>query len=152
APDRIPAASCGSMNNVALGSTAGPRPFAYYETIAGGAGGGAAGAGGAGGPSPHTENTNNPHPAPRGAYPPPPARADARAAFGWPRPPPGWWRRDPRDRVPRRRRGDATRRAAPYTTLRPRGGEARGAGSRLAGAGYTAPPAAREDDATRAAR
>jgi N-methylhydantoinase B len=40
APDRIPAASCGSMNNIALGSTAGGRPFAYYETIAGGAGGG----------------------------------------------------------------------------------------------------------------
>jgi N-methylhydantoinase B len=40
APDRVPAASCGSMNNVALGSTAGVRPFAYYETIAGGAGGG----------------------------------------------------------------------------------------------------------------
>ena len=40
APDRVPAASCGSMNNVALGSTTGARPFAYYETIAGGAGGG----------------------------------------------------------------------------------------------------------------
>ena len=40
APDRVPAASCGSMNNVALGSTAGARPFAYYETIAGGAGAG----------------------------------------------------------------------------------------------------------------
>ncbi len=45
APARIPAASCGSMNNVALGSTAGARPFAYYETIAGGAGGGPAGPG-----------------------------------------------------------------------------------------------------------
>jgi N-methylhydantoinase B/oxoprolinase/acetone carboxylase alpha subunit len=45
APDRIPAASCGSMNNVALGSTVGGRPFAYYETIAGGAGGGPSGPG-----------------------------------------------------------------------------------------------------------
>jgi N-methylhydantoinase B len=36
APDRIPAASAGSMNNLALG---GPG-FAYYETIAGGAGAG----------------------------------------------------------------------------------------------------------------
>jgi N-methylhydantoinase B len=45
APDRIPAASCGSMNNVALGSSAGAQPFAYYETIAGGAGGGPSGAG-----------------------------------------------------------------------------------------------------------
>jgi len=39
-PDRIPAASCGSMNNVAIG---GFDPFrdrniAYYETIGGGMG------------------------------------------------------------------------------------------------------------------
>jgi N-methylhydantoinase B len=40
APDRIPAASCGSMNNVALGGITGGRAFAYYETIAGGAGAG----------------------------------------------------------------------------------------------------------------
>ncbi|MCD4785823.1 MAG: hydantoinase B/oxoprolinase family protein [Candidatus Eremiobacteraeota bacterium] len=33
-PDRIPAASCGSMNNVAIGG----GNFAYYETIAGGMG------------------------------------------------------------------------------------------------------------------
>jgi N-methylhydantoinase B len=37
-PERIPAASCGSMNNVALGGRAGGRIFAYYETLAGGAG------------------------------------------------------------------------------------------------------------------
>jgi N-methylhydantoinase B len=47
APERIPAASCGSMNNVAFGgSVATPRgtarQFSYYETIAGGAGGGPA--------------------------------------------------------------------------------------------------------------
>jgi N-methylhydantoinase B len=40
APDRIPAASAGSMNNVALGGVAEGRPFTYYETVAGGAGGG----------------------------------------------------------------------------------------------------------------
>jgi N-methylhydantoinase B len=40
APDRVPAASCGSMNNVALGGIVGGRAFAYYETLAGGAGGG----------------------------------------------------------------------------------------------------------------
>ena len=41
-PDRIPAASCGSMNNLALGGydAARERHFAYYETIAGGAGAG----------------------------------------------------------------------------------------------------------------
>jgi N-methylhydantoinase B len=55
APDRIPAASCGSMNNVALGSTVGERAFAYYETIAGGAGGGPAGPGAS---AVHTHMTN----------------------------------------------------------------------------------------------
>ena len=55
APDRIPAASCGSMNNVALGSTAGGQPFAYYETIAGGAG---AGPSGPGTSAVHTHMTN----------------------------------------------------------------------------------------------
>ncbi len=55
APGRIPAASCGSMNNVALGSTAGARPFAYYETIAGGAGGGPARPGAS---AVHTHMTN----------------------------------------------------------------------------------------------
>lgn len=40
-PDRIPAASAGTMNNLALGGvTPEGRPFAYYETIAGGAGAG----------------------------------------------------------------------------------------------------------------
>jgi len=55
APDRVPAASCGSMNNVALGSTAGERPFTYYETIAGGAGGGPSGPGAS---AVHTHMTN----------------------------------------------------------------------------------------------
>ncbi|MBT5774992.1 MAG: hydantoinase B/oxoprolinase family protein [Dehalococcoidia bacterium] len=41
-PDRIPAASSGTMNNVTIGGydRARERPYAYYETIAGGAGGG----------------------------------------------------------------------------------------------------------------
>lgn len=38
-PDRIPAASVGSMNNVCMGGGT-PRPFVYYETIGGGAGAG----------------------------------------------------------------------------------------------------------------
>ncbi len=46
APGRIPAAACGSMNNVLFG---GRRPdgsrFVHYETLAGGAGGGPAGPG-----------------------------------------------------------------------------------------------------------
>lgn len=55
APDRIPAASCGSMNNVALGGIHRGRPFAYYETLAGGAGGGPVGAGAS---AVHTHMTN----------------------------------------------------------------------------------------------
>jgi len=40
-PDRVPAASCGTMNNLTIGSVEGDAPgFAYYETIAGGAGAG----------------------------------------------------------------------------------------------------------------
>lgn len=39
-PDRIPAASQGTMNNLALsGAHADGAPFTYYETVAGGAGG-----------------------------------------------------------------------------------------------------------------
>jgi N-methylhydantoinase B len=54
-PGRIPAASAGSMSNVALGSVAGGRPFTYYETVAGGAG---AGPGGPGASAVHTHMTN----------------------------------------------------------------------------------------------
>jgi N-methylhydantoinase B/oxoprolinase/acetone carboxylase alpha subunit len=43
-PDRIPAASSGTMNNLSFGGfdASRRRPFAYYETIAGGMGGGPA--------------------------------------------------------------------------------------------------------------
>lgn len=56
-PDRIPAASCGSMNNLALGGydALRRRAFAYYETIGGGAG---AGPGGNGADALHTHMTN----------------------------------------------------------------------------------------------
>lgn len=44
-PDRIPAASSGTMNNLTIGGmdtrSGTPVPFAYYETIAGGSGAGA---------------------------------------------------------------------------------------------------------------
>ncbi len=57
APERIPAASCGTMNNLSFG---GARPeggvFAYYETIAGGMG---ASANGAGHSATHTHMTNS---------------------------------------------------------------------------------------------
>ena len=56
-PDRIPAASQGTMNNVTIGGfdRARSRPYAYYETIAGGAGGGPRREGR---PAVHTHMTN----------------------------------------------------------------------------------------------
>jgi N-methylhydantoinase B len=47
APERIPAASSGTMNNLGLGGwdALRGRPFAYYETVAGGMGASAAGPG-----------------------------------------------------------------------------------------------------------
>jgi len=58
APERIPAASSGTMNNLTFGGwDAGrSRPFAYYETIAGGMG---AGPGNAGQSAVHTHMTNS---------------------------------------------------------------------------------------------
>jgi len=56
-PDRIPAASSGTMNNITIGGydRARDRAYAYYETIAGGAGGGPHRAGRSG---VHTHMTN----------------------------------------------------------------------------------------------
>jgi N-methylhydantoinase B/oxoprolinase/acetone carboxylase alpha subunit len=61
APDRIPAASSGTMNNLSLGgrdtrNIMPGRPFAYYETIAGGMGASAAGPGES---AVHTHMTNS---------------------------------------------------------------------------------------------
>src|SRR5690606_27965551 len=39
-PERIPAASQGTMNNVAMGARGGERDWDYYETLAGGQGAG----------------------------------------------------------------------------------------------------------------
>ncbi len=57
-PDRIPAASSGTMNNLSFGGfdTLRNRPFAYYETIAGGMG---ASAKGPGRSATHTHMTNS---------------------------------------------------------------------------------------------
>ena len=41
-PERVPAASQGTMNNLTIGSTSGGEPFSYYETTGGGAGAGPA--------------------------------------------------------------------------------------------------------------
>ncbi|MGM0555422.1 MAG: hydantoinase B/oxoprolinase family protein [Myxococcota bacterium] len=58
-PDAVPAASCGSMNNVTIGGAdardGGGKSFAYYETLAGGAG---AGFGFDGASAVHTHMTN----------------------------------------------------------------------------------------------
>src|ERR1700686_2505482 len=57
-PERIPAASGGSMNYLSFGGwdTLRNRPFAYYETIAGGMG---ASSKGPGRPATHTHMTNS---------------------------------------------------------------------------------------------
>jgi len=62
APEKIPAASSGTMNNVAFGGIdpRSSRPFAYYETIAGGHGGGAKGDGLSGRHSHMTNSLNTP--------------------------------------------------------------------------------------------
>jgi len=57
-PGRVPAASHGSMNNLAIGSAAGPAPWDYYETIGGGMGAGPDG-GGLSGVQTHMTNTLN---------------------------------------------------------------------------------------------
>lgn len=59
-PDRIPAASQGTMNNVTIGGLdpLRRRPFTYYETLGGGGGGGPDGAG-ASGLQVHMTNTRN---------------------------------------------------------------------------------------------
>lgn len=76
-PGRIPAASCGSMNNIMIGGKdarvesegeAG-RAFTYYETIAGGAGGSPAGDGGSAVHTHMTNTLNTPVEALEHAYP-----------------------------------------------------------------------------------
>lgn len=59
-PDRIPAASQGTMNNLAIGGEdpRGGRPFTYYETLGGGGGAGPDGPG-ASGLQVHMTNTRN---------------------------------------------------------------------------------------------
>jgi len=68
APDRVPAASCGSMNNVLFGGD-GPSRFVHYETLAGGAGGGPAGPGADAIHSHMTNTLNTPVEALERAYP-----------------------------------------------------------------------------------
>lgn len=70
-PARVPAASQGTMNNVAVGGLA-PRtnqPFAYYETLAGGMGAGASGPGESAVHSHMTNTLNTPVEALEYAYP-----------------------------------------------------------------------------------
>jgi len=57
-PDRIPAASQGTMNNVTFGGVADGRPFVFYETVGGGHGAGPSGNGLSGRHS-HMTNTRN---------------------------------------------------------------------------------------------
>jgi len=71
APDRVPAASQGTMNNLALGGDDPGRggSFAYYETIAGGAGGGPRHRGASGVHTHMTNTLNTPIEALEATYP-----------------------------------------------------------------------------------
>jgi N-methylhydantoinase B len=71
APDKVPAASNGSMNNLAIGGfDAGrQREFAYYETVAGGAGAGPHRPGASGVHTHMTNTLNTPVEALEAAYP-----------------------------------------------------------------------------------
>jgi N-methylhydantoinase B len=70
-PDKIPAASQGTMNNVAIGGQdeRNGRPFAYYETLAGGMGAGVCGPGESAVHSHMTNTLNTPIEALEYAYP-----------------------------------------------------------------------------------
>lgn len=57
-PGTLPAASAGTMNNLAIGGVADGKPFAYYETMGGGCGGGPHG-GGTSAIQVHMTNTRN---------------------------------------------------------------------------------------------
>ena len=69
-PDRVPAASQGTMNNTLIGGlTSDGRPYTYYETIAGGMGGSPAAPGVSGRHSHMTNTLNTPVEALEYAYP-----------------------------------------------------------------------------------
>lgn len=70
-PDRVPAASQGTMNNITIGGIdpATDRPFAYYETIGGGTGASAQGDGDSAIHSHMTNTLNSPVEALEYAYP-----------------------------------------------------------------------------------
>jgi len=87
-PSRIPAASQGTMNNLSLGGLDrrhGSAPFAYYETIGGGAGGGP-GRRGASATQSHMTNTlNTPTEVLEHAYPVRVPSVWTAQRFRWPR-------------------------------------------------------------------
>jgi N-methylhydantoinase B len=68
-PDQIPAASCGSMNNLIIGGSFQGQAFAYYETLGGGMGGGPLGIGASGIHSHMTNTLNTPIEALELSYP-----------------------------------------------------------------------------------
>lgn len=73
-PDRMPAGSCGTMNNVLIGGcderdAASPTAYAYYETIGGGSGASPQGRGASGVQTHMTNTLNTPVEALEHAYP-----------------------------------------------------------------------------------
>lgn len=59
-PERVPAGSATTMNNLTVGNSRGERPFTYYETCGGGHGGGPQGAGVSGQQVAMTNTRNTP--------------------------------------------------------------------------------------------
>jgi N-methylhydantoinase B len=114
-PDRIAAASQGTMNNLALGGTD-PRtgePFAYYETIGGGHGGRPDGPGMSGRHSHMTNSLNTPVEVLEHDLP---LRVE-QYAIRRRRPAPRRRRPRPRVSIPRADRGDDAQRAAPHRAV-----------------------------------
>jgi N-methylhydantoinase B len=83
-PDRVPAASQGTMNNVLIGAAGGTAPFSYYETLAGGEGGAPARAGMSGVHTGMTNTRNTPAEAIELAYPLRVWRSELRHGSGGP--------------------------------------------------------------------
>ena len=121
-PDRIPAASSGTMNNITIGGydNARQRPYAYYETIAGGAGGGPRRNGRSGVHTHMTNTMNTPIEALPLAYPFTVERYELRTGTGGAGLHPRWRWCDPRVPLSRPRDGLDRQRATPLRALGPR--------------------------------
>ena len=119
-PDRVPAASQGTMNNFTIGGwdSEKQRPFAYYETLGGGMGAGSACPGASGIHSHMTNTMNTPVEALEYAYPFRISRYVLREGDGRRGKPRGGRRGHARNRIPARRAGDDRLRSTGIAAVR----------------------------------